>query len=376
MRIAFVTETWHPSTDGVVTRITETLRELKRMGHELLVVAPSGGEPVFEGICVRYVPTFSVSFVYGGKPWGIPLPRVQKFLDDFHPDVVHVVNPFILGIAGVYAARRRRYPLVASYHTNIAQYADFYHLGFTRPAIWGLLRMLHNQAVFNLATSEAIRQEISQHGIKSARLWRRGVDLSGFHPRHRKMDMRERLTGGNPERLIALYVGRIAKEKGLDRLLSLFPGNPGIHLALVGDGPAVEYFKGRFERTPTTFVGKLLGSDLASAYASADFFVFPSTTETLGLVLLEAMSSGLPIVAAESGPSHELIDSSGAGRLFPSTQPYQLAQLVSDLIKDRSLLENLAVKARQEAEKWGWKEPTEELAALYEAAIHHVQDHQ
>ncbi|WP_053961114.1 glycosyltransferase family 4 protein [Sulfobacillus thermosulfidooxidans] len=376
MRIAFVTETWRPSTDGVVTRITETVRELKRMGHELFIVAPCGGEPVFEGIPVKSVPTFSVSFVYGGKPWGIPLPRVQKFLDEFRPDVVHVVNPFVLGIAGVYAARRRQYPLVASYHTNIAQYADFYHLGFTKPAIWGLLRMLHNQAVYNLATSEAIMKEITQHGIKNARLWRRGVDLSGFHPRHRNEAMRQRLTGGHADRLIALYVGRIAKEKGLERLLSLFPGNPGVHLALVGDGPAVDYFKQRFERTPTTFVGKLLGEELASAYASADFFVFPSTTETLGLVLLEAMASGLPIVAAESGPSHELIDPSGAGRLFPSTQPYQLAQLVSELMKDRTLLADLGVKARQEAEKWGWKEPTQELEALYEAAIRHVKGHQ
>ncbi|MCL4495538.1 MAG: glycosyltransferase family 1 protein [Firmicutes bacterium] len=369
MRIAFVTETWHPSTDGVVTRVTQTVRELKRRGHEILIVAPSGGDPVFEGMAVKSVPTFSVSFVYGGKPWGMPLPRVQKFLDEFHPDVVHVVNPFVLGIAGIYAAKRRHYPLVASYHTNIAQYAEFYHLGFTKPAIWGILRMLHNQAAFNLATSEAIMRDIAQHGIKNARVWRRGVDLSGFHPRHRSEEMREALTEGHGDRLIALYVGRIAKEKGLERLLSLFLGNTGLHLALVGEGPAIDYFRERFENTPTTFVGRLLGEELASAYASADFFVFPSTTETLGLVLLEAMASGLPIIAAESAPSHELIDSSGAGKLFPSTQPYQLANLVRELLQNPDELAELGRKARLEAEKWGWKEPTDELEALYKQAI-------
>ncbi len=376
MKIAFVTETWHPSTDGVVTRVTETVRELKGRGHEILIVAPNGGEPDFEGITVKSVPTFSVSFVYGGKPWGIPLPRVQKFLDDFHPDIVHVVNPFILGIAGVYAAKHRNYPLLASYHTNIAQYADFYHLGFTKPAIWGLLRMLHNQAAFNLATSEAIMRDITAHGVKNARLWRRGVDLSRFHPSHRSESMRERLSEGHADRLIAVYVGRIAKEKGLDRLLSLFPGNSGLHLALVGEGPAEDYFRERFQNTPTTFLGRFLGEELASAYASADFFVFPSITETLGLVLLEAMASGLPIIAAESPPSHELIDSSGAGKLFPSTQPYQLAKLVRELLENKSELVNLSLKARREAEKWGWKEPTDNLEALYRQTIGAVKEPQ
>ncbi len=376
MRIAFVTETWLPSTDGVVTRVRETVRELKRRGHEILIVAPQGGESTFEGITVKSVPTFSVSFVYGGKPWGIPLPRVQKFLDDFRPDVVHVVNPFILGIAGVYAAKRRRYPLVASYHTNIAQYAEFYHLGFTKPAIWGILRQLHNQAAFNLATSEAIMQDITSHGIKNARVWRRGVDLTQFHPRLRSESMRERVSEGHGDRLIALYVGRIAKEKGLERLLSLFLGNSGLHLAMVGEGPAEDYFRERFQNTPTTFVGRLLGEELTTAYASADFFVFPSTTETLGLVLLEAMASGLPIVAAESAPSHELIDSSGAGKLFPSTQPYQLAKLAREFLENRSELRELALKARVEAEKWGWKEPTDELEDLYRQTISMAKERQ
>ncbi len=369
MKIAIVTETWWPSTDGVVTRVTATVRELRRMGHELLIVAPQGGASEFEGIPVKSVPTFSVGFVYGGKPWGWPSPHVKRYLRDFEPDVVHVVNPFVLGIAGVMAARQLECPLVASYHTNIAQYADFYHLGVFKPAVWGLLRMLHNQAVYNLATSEAIKKEITAHGIERVQVWRRGVDLESFHPRHRDKAMRERLTSGHPDQTIALYVGRIAKEKGLARLLSLFQKNPDVNLALVGDGPAVEYFQDRFQKTPTTFVGKLLGQDLAAAYASADFFVFPSTTETLGLVLLEAMASGLPIVAAESAPSHELIDHSGAGRLFPSNQPYLLGEIAHGLIHDGPGLGVLSVKARQEAEKWGWQEPTRELVHLYEKAI-------
>jgi hypothetical protein len=100
MRIVFVTETWWPSTDGVVTRLTATLRELKKMGHELMVIAPRGGAPIFEDIPVRDVPNVSVGFIYGGKPWGMPLPRIGHYIREFNPDLVHVVHPFVIGWGG------------------------------------------------------------------------------------------------------------------------------------------------------------------------------------------------------------------------------------------------------------------------------------
>lgn len=370
MRIAFVTETWRPSTDGVVTRVTATVRELKSMGHDLMIVAPRGGSSEFEGIPVLDVPNVSVSFIYGGKPWGLPLPRVKKYLQDFQPHVVHVVNPFVLGIAGVISAVRLKIPLVASYHTNIAGYADFYHLGFTKPAIWAILRALHNRSVINLATSEAVRRELESQGIKRVHVWRRGVDLALFDPDRRTAQMRERLTEGHPERIVALYVGRIALEKGLYRLLGLFQKNPDLHLALVGEGPAEAILREQFRDTPTTFVGKLLGRELAQAYASADLFVFPSTTETLGLVLLEAMASGLPIVAAESLPTHELVDSSGAGALFSPQRPEELGHVVRQFLASQRL-DQLKFMARSEAERWGWSVPTRELVDWYQQAIDH-----
>lgn len=364
MRIAFTTETWWPSTDGVVTRLTATVRELRRMGHDLLIIAPEGGEPTFEGIPVIGVPTVSVRFIYGGKPWGLPLPRVLKFLDDFHPDLVHVVNPFVLGVAGVWGAVKRRYPLVASYHTNIARYAEFYHLGASKPLIWAILRSLHNRAQINLATSMAVQQELSDHGILRVDLWRRGVDLDQFDPQRRSVRMRQRMTGGHPDRLIAVYVGRLALEKGLNRLHGIFAGHPDLHLCLVGDGPARSQLEERFRGQPVTFMGTMHGSDLAEAYASADFFIFPSTTETLGLVLLEAMASGLPIVAAEARPTHELVDQSGAGALFSSEDRHGLSKAVGEILQQD--LEVLSHKARKEAERWGWSVPTAELVEMYQ----------
>ncbi len=364
MRIAFTTETWWPSTDGVVTRLTATVRELRRMGHDLLIIAPEGGESTFEGIPVIGVPTVSVRFIYDGKPWGLPLPRVLKYLDDFQPDLVHVVNPFVLGIAGVWGAVKRRYPLVASYHTNIARYAEFYHLGASKPIIWAILRGLHNRAQINLATSLAVQQELSEHGIQRVDLWRRGVDLGQFDPSHRSPAMRERMTQGHNDRLIAVYVGRVALEKGLDRLNGIFAGHPDLHLCLVGDGPARGQLEDRFRGKPVTFLGTLHGSELAQAYASADFFIFPSTTETLGLVLLEAMASGLPIVAAEARPTHELVDQSGAGALFSAEDRHGLSKAVDQILHQDLAL--LSEKARKEAERWGWSVPTAELVEMYQ----------
>jgi glycosyltransferase involved in cell wall biosynthesis len=209
-----------------------------------------------------------------------------------------------------------------------------------------------------------VAEEIRSQGIRNVRVWARGVDLGLFSPNWRSDAMRRRLTDGHPERTIALSVGRVALEKGLERLTGLFPANPDLHLAFVGDGPARKDLERLFQGTPTTFVGTLHGDELASAYASADVFVFPSTTDTLGLVLLEAMASGLPIIAAESRPTHELTDQSGAGLLFDPEHPETIGRRVYDLMHSARRSE-LSRRARKEAERWGWRVPTAELVEWY-----------
>lgn len=374
MKIAVVTESWWPSTDGVVTWVAATVRQLKRMGHTVLIIAPRGGGSVFEGIPVRDVPTFSLFFIYGGKPWGIPLPRVTAFLEEFGPDVVHVVNPGFLGIAGVYAATRLRIPLVESYHTDIAKYASIYHFGFAKPAIWGILRAMHNRASVNLAVSQGVKQEMEAHHFRRVQVWKRGVDLELFRPSRSTARMRAMLTGGHPDCILALYVGRIAAEKGIYRLNDIFFLNPRLRLAIVGEGPAMPGLQHLFRNTRTIFLGKLLGTALAEAYASADLFVFPSTTETLGLVLLEAMASGLPVAAAESPPTHELIDPSGAGLLFSPGQPHRLGEIVRELVDGEIPLHVRSVRARQEAAKWGWDRSTEDLLEFYRQAVQYQRE--
>lgn len=368
MRIAFVTETWWPSTDGVVTRLTATVRELRKLGHDLLIVAPSGGEPEFEGIPVKSVPNVRVSFIYGGKPWGLPVPRVGRYLDAFAPDLVHVVNPFVIGVAGVLHANRRRWPLVASYHTNIARYAEFYQLGFTKPLIWAILRALHNRAALNLSPSQAVKDDIEGHGIQRVALWDRGVDIDAFHPRYRSEALHRRFQAAYPNAPVLLYVGRLAAEKGIDRLRQLFDAGVRVNLVLVGDGPERAQLERDFHGTPTLFTGILHGQALAEAYASSDLFVFPSTTDTLGLVVLEAMACGLPVLAADSLPTHELLDESGAGLIFRPAVAGDLVHRVQEFLLGFQETGTVSFRdnARREAEKRAWGPPTRKLATLYQ----------
>ena len=363
MRIAFVTETWLPSTDGVVTRMTSTIRELRRSGHDVLIIAPEGGEERYLGATVRGVPTFALRRVYGGKRWGLPLPRIGGYLREFQPDIVHVVNPMMMGIVAVIAARLARLPLVASYHTDVARYASYYKLGFLRPVIWWLLRRLHGQAELNLATSGATCAELREHGIPRVALWRRGVDLELFRPRGGPVPVpREPVHRQGP--ITALYVGRIAAEKGLDRLAPLTLAE-GTRLLLVGDGPQRAELTELFPAHAASFLGILHGDALADEYAKADVFVFPSTTDTLGLVLLEALASGLPVVAADSPASRELLAECPAARLFPPQESERLPALVTELANDPSAKH----RARAEAEQWSWPAATSELLEHYRTAF-------
>jgi len=372
VRIAIVTETWLPSINGVVTRLVATVRELLARDHVVMVVCPTvaeppGGVPDPPGAAVRHVPSVGLPFIYGGQPWGLPLPRVVRLLDGFSPDLIHAVSPFLLGWAGVLHARSRGLPLVCSYHTHIARYAHFYRMGFAERPVWAVVRKAHQQAHVNLAASEASRAELEAQGVAHVDVWRGGVDLDLFQPGHSSEAMRERLTDGHPERRLCLYVGRLAAEKRLEVLLPLAAPGGDRHLALVGGGPAVDDLAQAFAGTQATLAGAMAGSELAAACASADVFVFPSTTDTLGLVLLEAMASGLPVVAARTQAAEDLLARAPAASLFDSGDPAALTEAVDRWLAASLDRHQLATAAHERV--MTWRTSTEELLAHYERAV-------
>ncbi len=368
MRIALFTETFLPATDGVVTRLRCTMEELARVGDEMLVVAPKypeGGPQSYAGASVYRVP--GVPFPpYPQIRLSPAHPGVARALWRFRPDVIHAVNPYVLGSGGVFYARLLGLPLVASYHTNVATYALYYRLGFLHhPARWWT-RQMHNRAGLNLCTSEATRAYLLSEGIKHVRLWSQGVDTRLFHPGKASLEWRNELSGGHPEAPLLLFVGRLAPEKGIERLKAVLRALPGARLALVGEGPARVGLEREFAGTPTVFTGLLRGEDLAAAYASADAFLFPSTTDTLGLSMLEALASGLPVVAAGSGAAHEVVESGQSGLLYDPRSEGALVAAVRRLFGEQGLRQRLSRGARTAAEQRDWASATRVLRGYYE----------
>ena len=259
--------------------------------------------------------------------------------------------------------------MVASYHTNIAAYADFYGLSlFDRATRW-YTRTLHNKAAINLCTSRATLEYLTDEGIKRLYLWPQGVDAVRFHPDKFSNDLRLRLTGGHPGEQLLLYVGRLGHEKNIGRLKTVLREAPGVRLALVGDGPARRDLEKEYAGTRTVFTGALQGEELASAYASADVFVFPSTTETLGMAMIEALASGLPVLAARTGATGEVVGDGETGILYDPDSDEALAAAVRELTSDDGLRAQMGRNARAAAEKRDWRSSTRTLRGYYEKAL-------
>jgi len=368
MRIAIVSEVFLPKIDGITNRLAHTTAALTKARHEVLIFAPEPSLAEHAGARVVSVPSLPFP-PYPGLRAGLPDPRILLELARFRPQVLHAVGPVCLGLWGMAAARALRIPVVASYHTDLPAYLPEYGLGFAQRAVWPLLRRVHNAAVSNLCPSRHTQRELRAHGIQNVGLWRGGVDTSLFHPGKRSLEMRFRLTGGRLDRPVALYVGRLSAEKNLEVLAGISDAVPGLRLALVGDGPARKKLERRFAARPVQFLGFLRGEELAAAFASADLFVMPSTTETLGFVVLEAMSSGLPVVAARAGGIPDLVDDGENGLLYDPAEPASAAKAVAELLAHPGRRLDLSEQARRTAQQCSWEQETRQLVDEYRKAI-------
>jgi glycosyltransferase involved in cell wall biosynthesis len=368
MRIAFYTENFLPKIDGVVTRLTRTLEQLRDLGHEALVFAPHDPPERYAGHKIVRVPAIPFRPWYPELFLGLPRPRLGRELDAFAPDVVHVVNPVVLGLWGTMVARQRGLPLLASYHTDITQYAVHLRLRFLSPLSRIFLRDVHNQAHVNLCTSQPMVDSARGLGIRRVRLWPKAVDTVLFHPSKRDPAMRARLSGGHPEAPLMLYVGRLSPEKRLDWLYAPLRQIPGVRLAVIGSGPAERALRERFADTPTVFTGYMQGEELARAYASADVLAFPSDTETLGFVAMESMAAGTPAVGARAGGVPDVIRHEENGLLFTPGDLGDLTRALRRLLNDAALRSRLAHAARADMERWSWRASTEALVGYYRLA--------
>jgi glycosyltransferase involved in cell wall biosynthesis len=284
LRILLVTDAWEPQVNGVVRTLKTTARELTAMGHEVRFLTPLE----FRTLPCPTYPEIRLSLFAQG--------RVTSIIREFDPDVLHIATEGPLGLAARRFALRNDFPFTTAYHTRFPEYVQA-RIGLPLGWSYAWLRRFHKPSRAVMAPTQVVVDDLVANGFGNVRLWSRGVDQDIFHPQASK-----RLDSAPP---IFLYVGRVAVEKNVEAFLDLdLPGSKWV----VGTGPAVEGLKARYPKA--NYLGVLDREDLAKVYAAADVFVFPSKTDTFGLVLLEAMACGLPVAAYPvTGPRDVLGDS-------------------------------------------------------------------
>ena len=368
MRIALFSEVFLPKVDGVVLTLCRLLDYLADHGHESILFAPEGGPD-------RYAETKVIGLrgleipSYPGLKWIPPLYNFAQQLYSFRPDLVHLINPVSLGLGGMQSARRLEIPVVASYQTDIPGYMNRWGWGIFQDPLWECFRRLHNLADLNLCPSRWTQAEIQAHGFRRVQLWDRGVDTSLFHPSQRSAEVRNRLTGGLNSRPLMLFVGRLSSEKRVDWLRPVLEKNPGTVLAVVGDGPSRRDLEEQLANLPAVFTGCLSGRDLAQACASADIFVFPSANETLGNVVLEALASGLPVVAPRSGGLIDHVVDGGTGFLTPPESVSEFIQAAGKLAKCEPKRREMGSAGREKILSLDWEDVFSRLMNQYGQVI-------
>jgi glycosyltransferase involved in cell wall biosynthesis len=346
MKLAYFTESIPPNTDGVGRTMCHLIRTLDSEKIDYRVFAPF--KPDHSTPWSRNVHKIgSVPFL-PYKDYRISVPdllQISRLLDRFSPDLIHITSPTPMGIYGVRYAKKRKIKVVASYHTHFTDYFSYYGLRNAEKAGWSYLKWFYNSCDRIYAVSPSSADRLKGQGFKDVELWMHGVELAQFSPKYRRSDLRKSIYAET--RPIFLFVGRLVKEKGLDILVAadriLRAKGHDFQLVFVGEGPMRSELQ---EKLPNAhFTGILHGVRLSEWFASADLFVFPSRTETLGNVIIEAFASGIPAVCVGQGGALDIVDHGRNGMLAKPDDPADFADTIEIFLKDRSLFGKMGSSA-------------------------------
>ncbi len=330
MKILIVSDAWEPQVNGVVRTLKMTRRQLQLKGHESELISPLG----FRSFACPTYPEISLAMTSSST--------LERHIDRFAPDCLHIATEGPLGWLARRIALRRNWPFTTAYHSRFPEYV---HARFRLPLAWtyGMLRRFHNAACATLAPTPAIVADLKARGFHGARLWSRGVDFEVFDP----AGEREAAI----KRPVFLYVGRIAVEKQVDAFLELdLPGEKWV----AGEGPARRVLQARYP--DARWFGVLNGTQLARLYRSADVMVFPSLTDTFGLVMVEAMACGTPVAAFPVPGPIDVIGESGGGIMHDDLREACLQAL--HLPRDQ---------VRKRAEQFSWSAATDQMLSALQS---------
>lgn len=372
MRVLIVTDTFPPDINGVARTLNTLGEGLERRGHKVKVVTTVEAS---DGAGLKREVMHSMPLPgYPGLRFGFASSRqLLEVMDDFRPDVLYVATEGVMGVAAIRAAGKREIPVISGFHTNFQTYLEDYSLPGMETLAQGVLRTIHNQTARTLTPSVDTASMLERWGIQNVGVMGRGVDTDLFQPARRDTALR-RSWGADESTPVAIYVGRIAAEKNLDLAVRAFAAfhevQPEARMVFVGDGPRLALLKE--EHPEFHYAGSRTGEDLAAHYASGDVFLFPSTSETFGNVVLEGMSSGLSVVAFDYAAPHLLIRDSANGWLAPlGDENAFLAQTRAAALSWDDVI--IRDAARQTAFDLGWERVIEqfenELAAVMRRPI-------
>ncbi len=360
LHIAVVTETYPPEVNGVALTLAHLVAGLRRRGHRVQLIRPrqSRRESPARGLDFTEVLTAGLPIPgYPGLRFGLPAGRaLRRLWSNDAPDIVHVATEGPLGVTAVAAARQLGLPVSSGFHTNFDAYSHHYRLGWLRGLVTRHLRQLHNRTDLTLVPTRQLARHLIADGYRNVDILARGVDTQRFNPQRRSPTLRQ-CWGVKDDALVVAHVGRLAPEKNLSLVIEAFDAIaarcPDARLLLVGDGPLLPGLRRKHSRH--IFAGMRLGDDLATYYASADLFLFPSLTETFGNVVPEALASGLGVVAFDCAAAADLISDGHNGRTVPAGDRPAFIQAAIDLALDRRLLATLRARAASSVAALDWE---------------------
>lgn len=377
MKIGFFTDSYRPYISGVVRSIESFARELKRRGHEVYIFAPRYPSVDDDEVNIYRFPSFRAP-TYPDFYIGLPIPwPVKSLIREWDLDVIHVHSPFLLGQLGAFFARRLSLPLVFTYHTLYDQYVHYFPIasGLVKRCVIGIAKSFCNRCDLVITPTSVIRDLLQGYGVTTSIIpIPTGIEVQRFSGG--KTDYLRRALGIPEKDIILLFVGRIGKEKNLEYLLEVFSlvvkEARDTVLVLVGSGPETEHLQERSRELGVAervlFAGFLEPEKVAEAYRSADLFVFPSVTETQGLVLAEAMAAGLPVVAQAAYGSLAMVKDGVTGYLCREGRE-RFAELILTLVRDTRLREEMGAAARRRAEQLAADKMALRLETAYKALI-------